>query len=280
MTGLPTRGPVSPRRVVALRPGRRLELPDEVVTEEPLEVRVAGPAGPSEPVAVTMRTPGHDFELAVGFLLSEGVVGDRSWIVAVRYCDLGPGAEQELNVVTVHLDRAVDLGARRAVPVSAACGVCGTTSLDQLARRCRPLGPADPFDPDVLLGLPEALRAHQRLFDRTGGLHAAGLFDRAGQPRAVREDVGRHNAVDKLLGWSVLGGTGAARDAALVVSGRVSFEIVQKAAVLGTPVIVAVSAPSSLAVDTAEHLGICLLGFARGSSANVYSHPERVAVSR
>jgi len=275
LSPLPSRRPVSSRRVVAIRGERRLELPDDLVTEEPLEVRVGDPRGTTQPVAVTMRTPGHDFELAVGFLLSEGVVSDRSWVRSVAYC-LPDGKEQELNVVTVGLDRSVDLGRRRAVPVSAACGVCGTATLDDLQTRCAAVPAGPPFRIATVLALPDRLRAHQHLFARTGGLHGAAAFGRDGDVLVAREDIGRHNAVDKVVGWAALDGRLPLSDAVLVVSGRVSFEIVQKAAVAAIPVVVAVSAGSSLAVDTAERLGICLVGFARGDRANIYAHPERL----
>ena len=281
MSALPARRPLTDRRVLAVRGERRVELPDELVTEEPMEIRVAGPGRPAETVAVTMRTPGHDFELAVGFLLSEGVIGDRDWVRAVRYCDVDgkdrAGAEDLLNTVTVHVDRPVDIGLRRIGTVSASCGVCGSASLDGLLARCRPLGPAPPFPGRRLMELPECLHGAQRVFGRTGGLHGAGLFAAEGAALAVREDIGRHNAVDKLAGCAALDGRMSPSDLALVVSGRVSFEIVQKAAVAGVPVVVAVSAASSLAAETADRLGICLVGFARGTSANVYAHPERIA---
>ena len=277
MSALPARRPVTDRRVLAVRDGRRLHLPDQLVTEEPMEIRVAGPDGHGETVAVTMRTPGHDFELAVGFLLAEGLVQDCSWVRAVGYCDSWSDGDGELlNTVTVHLDRAVDVGRRRVGPVSTSCGVCGSASLDGLLARCVPVGPEPPFAGPVVMGLPARLRAAQRLFGRTGGLHGAGLFAREGAPVAVREDIGRHNAVDKLLGWAALESRLRLTGTALAVSGRVSFEIVQKAAVAGVPVIVAVSAASSLAVDTADQLGMCLVGFARGASANVYCHAERI----
>ena len=284
VSALPTRRPVTDRRVLAVRGERRLELPDELVTEEPMEIRVAGPGRRAETVAVTMRTPGHDFELAVGFLLSEGVIGAGHWVRAVRYCD--PDADGDacagdlLNTVTVHVDRPVDVGPRRVGAVNASCGVCGSASLDALLARCRPLGPAAPFPGAALMALPQQLRSSQPIFRRTGGLHGAALFSREGVLLAVREDIGRHNAVDKLNGWAAMGGRAEITDAALVVSGRVSFEIVQKAAVAGVPVVVAVSAASSLAVETAERIGLCLVGFARGGSANVYSHPERIEWER
>ena len=242
-----------------------------------MEIRVSGPGSRTETVAVTMRTPGHDFELAVGFLLAEGLVAEASWIRSVRYCDAvtrtGAGI---LNTVTVDLDRTVDVGVRRVGTVSAACGVCGTASLDRMAARCAPVAAGAPFPGSLLMRLPELLRAGQQVFGRTGGLHGAGLFARDGATLAVREDIGRHNAVDKLFGWAALERRIPLADVALAVSGRVSFEIVQKAVLAGVPVVSAVSAASSLAVDTAERFGICLVGFARGTTANVYSHPQRI----
>ena len=275
-------------QVLALREGRSLRWPETVVGEEPLEIRIAPGGAPAEQVAVTMRTPGHDFELAVGFLVAEGVLAP-SQVRAVRYCvDAG---EQQHNVVTVDCAGEVPGDRARRFTVSASCGVCGSAAVEELATRCIPLPPGPQMPASVLLALPEVLRSSQPVFDATGGVHAAGLFDRAGRCLAVREDVGRHNAVDKLLGWRVLASRAGAVDAgagaggepcggavpaALVVSGRVSFEIVQKAAVGRIPIIVAVSAPSSLAVDTARRLHLTLVAFARGARANVYSAPERV----
>jgi len=269
--------PVEPVFVTELRPGSEQRRPDQVVGEEPMEIRV-GTAG-EEPVAVavTMRTPGNDFELAVGFLLAEGIVEDPGAVRSVRYCDLPAGDPQRYNVVTVSAPGPTDAVARRrAVAVSASCGVCGTATLEQLDRRCPAVAAGPEVSAAVLLDLPDRLRGQQRLFDRTGGLHGAGLFSATGEPLAVREDIGRHNAVDKLVGWAALQHRLPLDRAVLVVSGRVSYEIVQKAAVAGVPVVVAVSAASSLAVATAEHLGITLAGFVRRDRANVYTHPERV----
>jgi FdhD protein len=263
--------------VTTLGPDGQTTVPDLVVGEEPMEIRVGGPGVRALPVAVTMRTPGDDFELAVGFLLAEGVLGQQEEIRGVRYCDLPEGDPQHYNVVTVASSRPVDvLARRRASPVSASCGICGTATLEDLGQRCPPVaeGPAVPSA--VLLGLPDRLRQHQQVFDRTGGLHAAGLFTPAGDALAVREDIGRHNAVDKLIGWAALQRRLPLSSAVLVVSGRVSFEIVQKAAVAGVAMVVAVSAPSSLAVATAQRLGITLAGFVRAEHANLYTHPERV----
>ena len=271
-------GPVTPVRMTALRSdGRSVELPDSLVTEEPLELRVTTPSQPSQVVTVTMRTPGHDFELAAGFLLSEGVAAAAADIESIKYCELPDDVEQGFNVVTVRLTRDVDLTAhQRRTTTTASCGVCGTASLDQLERRCPPVPPGAVIDRAVLVGLPDALRRAQPVFERTGGLHAAGLFHLNGHAATVREDVGRHNAVDKLLGASLLAGELPLADRVLALSGRVSFELVQKAAVGGIGIVVAVSAPSSLAVETAHRLGVTLAAFTRGGGTNLYTHPARV----
>jgi FdhD protein len=270
-------GPVEPVMVTVLEAGFRIERPDRVVGEEPLEIRLQGPVSGPEPVAVTMRTPGHDFELAVGFLLAEGLLADQDEVRAVKYCDLPEGDPQQFNVVTVTSGRSVDLAARRrAMTVSASCGICGTASLEQLQGRCPALPRGERIEASLLTSLPGRLRGQQRLFEETGGLHAAGLYDPDGRALAVREDVGRHNAVDKLVGWAALQRLLPLAGAVLVVSGRVSFEIVQKAAVAGIPTVVAVSAASSLAVATARTLGMTLAGFVRDGRATVYSAPWRV----
>jgi FdhD protein len=263
--------------VTALESKSRAERPDEVVGEEPLEVRLSGPGGPAEPVAVTMRTPGHDFELAVGFLLAEGLLADQSDLRGVRYCDLPPGDPQAFNVVTVTTAHPVEIGPRRReLRVSASCGVCGTATLDALKDRCPPVPAGEAIDADVLTSLPDRLGDRQHVFAKTGGLHAAGLFDVDGALLAVREDVGRHNAVDKLVGWAAMRRRLPLARSVLVVSGRVSYEIVQKAAVAGIPVLVAVSAPSSLAVATAQTLDITLAAFVREGRANLYAGAWRV----
>jgi FdhD protein len=258
--------------VLALRGDRAVELPDRLVTEEPLEIRADGQA-----VTTTMRTPGHDFELAVGFLLSEGVIRGRDDVRQVKYCELPDGAEQLYNVVTVKLSAPARVVPRRTT-TTASCGICGTAQLDDLLARCPQVPTSAARLPrEVLLELPERLRAGQALFDKTGGLHAAGLYSFDGAEVAVREDVGRHNAVDKLVGFALLEGLLPLFEHVLVLSGRVSFELVQKAALAGIGVVAAVSAPSSLAVQTAERLGVCVAGFVRPPNANVYSHPERLA---
>jgi FdhD protein len=281
MTGAPgtthRAAPVEQVMVTALSAGSRTEHPDHVVGEEPLEIRIGGPSGPAEPVAVTMRTPGHDFELAVGFLLSEGLLAAQSDLCAVKYCDLPEGDPQAFNVVTVVSGRPVDVGARRRqVVVSASCGVCGTATLDELKDRCPSVPTGETLRAEVLTSLPARLRENQRVFTQTGGLHAAGLFDTSGSVLAVREDVGRHNAVDKLVGWAAMQRRLPLASSVLVVSGRVSYEIVQKAAVAGIPVLAAVSAPSSLAVATAQALDMTLAAFVREGRANLYAGAWRI----
>ncbi len=272
---------VTSLRAVRVRPEHRLEVPEHVATEEPMQIRVAGPGQPSTPLAVTMRTPGHDFELAVGFVVTEGVAG-RTDIAAVDYCEAVELSDPRAryNHVTVHLDRAWQRdGPERYFSASSSCGTCGKTSIDEIEIRCPPIGPAPPFAGTLIPTLPERLRRAQSAFDRTGGLHAAGLFDRDGGLLHGREDIGRHNAVDKVVGATILAPTpGAPEDWLLAVSGRVSFEIVQKAAMAGIAVIAAVSAPSSLAVSAAGRLGLTIAAFVRGGSYNIYTHPERIAL--
>ncbi len=263
--------------VTVLSPGGRAQGPDDVVGEEPMEIRLAGRDGTPEPVAVTMRTPGHDFELAVGFLLGEGLLAGQSDLRTVKYCELPEGDPQAFNVVTVTTSTPAKVGKRRReVAVSASCGVCGTATLDELKGRCPPIPRGGQIGAGLLVSLPERLRQRQRVFAATGGVHAAGLFDSSGSALAVREDVGRHNAVDKLVGWAAMNRRLPLSDAVLVVSGRVSYEIVQKAAVAGIPVLVAVSAPSSLAVATARALDMTLAGFVRDGRANIYAGAWRV----
>lgn len=279
VSDVPRAASVEEVMVTAVSGAARRERPDKVVGEEPLEIRVGGPSQEAQPVAVTMRTPGHDFELAVGFLLAEGFLASPRDVRAVKYCDLPDDDPQRYNVVTVVTLGAVETAGRaRSVTVSSSCGVCGTTSLDQLRNRCPAVSDGWVMSAALLTALPERLRDHQRVFDQTGGLHAAGLFDRTGALIAAREDIGRHNAVDKLVGWAALNGRLPLSTAALVVSGRVSFEIVQKAAVAGIPALAAVSAPSSLAVATARALGMTLAGFVRDGRANLYSGAWRVEV--
>jgi FdhD protein len=280
--------PVTAVQALKVRPGRCLVLPDQVATEEPLELRAAGPGQDARPVAVTMRTPGHDFELAAGFFVTEGLARPAE-IAAVGYCDAVDLDEGRYNTVTVALTRPwPSTGPVRAFTASSSCGVCGKASIDQLELSVAavPMGPAVPSS--LVPELPGRLRAAQRVFGQTGGLHAAGLFDETGEAECVREDIGRHNAVDKVAGRLILDRTGPAGDRALppltshvlMVSGRVSFEIVQKAAACGIGIVAAVSAPSSLAVHAAERLGVAVLGFVRDGTYNAYSHPERLDFAR
>jgi FdhD protein len=262
-------------RALAVRADHHLEVPEQLATEEPLEIRAAGPGQDSAPVAVTMRTPGDDFDLAVGFLLTEGLV-ERNEVAAVAYCaEVEP--DRRWNTVTVALTRPWDAEAnRRAFDATASCGVCGKATIDDVEVACPVVPLGDPVPASLLVSLPDRLREAQRVFDRTGGLHAAGLFTPDGQLRCLREDVGRHNAVDKIVGRGLLHPAAQAPGGVLVVSGRVSFEIVQKAAMAGIGILVAVSAPSSLAVAAADRLGVTVAGFVREGRMNVYSHPERV----
>jgi FdhD protein len=267
---------VTPVKVIAVHDGVRSERPDTLATEEPLEIRVAGPDGVTQQVAVTMRTPGGDFELAAGFLFTEGLIvpGDVS---RVAYCDDPEDEEQRYNVVTVTLDRAFDAEQlRRNFYATSSCGVCGKAALDDIEVRCTPVTPGPEVPVGVLVSLPDKLREAQKVFERTGGLHAAGLFTPAGELVALREDVGRHNAVDKVIGEQLLAGRMPLADHVLQVSGRASFEIVQKAAVAGIPIVSAVSAPSSLAVEAAERFDMTLVGFVRNGRCNVYTRPGRV----
>jgi FdhD protein len=253
------------------------ERPDVLAAEEPMEIRVAGPGQEAVPVAVTMRTPGADFELAAGFLFTEGLVSARVEVRRVSYCeDLEPD-EQHYNVVTVELSRPFDAATlRRNFWASSSCGICGKATLDDVEVRCAPLAPGPELAPATILAMPDRLRTAQRVFEQTGGLHAAGLFSPGGDLLALREDVGRHNAVDKIVGASLLAGDLPLAERVLQVSGRIGFEIVQKAARGGIPVITAVGAPSSLAVDAAERLGMTLVGFVRDGRFNVYAHAERI----
>lgn len=253
--------------------------PDVLVTEEPLEIRAESQLQEAQPIAVTMRTPGHDFELAVGFLFTEGMIKRSDDVRTVRYCQLPDSAEQQFNVVTVSLGAPFDEAlSRRGMVTSASCGICGTTSIEQLSQTvCRidsKIGPV--MSSVMLISLPDIVRKAQPTFDRTGGLHAAGLIDSKGVAMCVREDIGRHNAVDKVIGHAVLENRQPISDHALVVSGRLSFEIIQKAAMAGIAFIAAVGAPSNLAVQTAEDLGITLVGFVRDGTANIYTHKHRI----
>jgi FdhD protein len=270
-------GRVTVRRAVErVSPGGRRRRVDALAAEEPLELRVDGRA-----LAVTMRTPGQDVELAHGFLLSEGVIGSSEDISIARFCEgTGPDGMNTYNVLDIALAEDVpppDTGVERNFYTTSSCGVCGKAALDAVKLKTRYSPALDDVrvTPEALTGFPDALRERQKVFESTGGLHAAGLFLN-GELLVVREDVGRHNAVDKVLGWAVLQNLVPLRGAVLLVSGRASFELVQKAAMAGIPVLSAVSAPSSLAAELAEEQGMTLIGFLRGDSLNVYTGVERV----
>ena len=273
---LPPTRHVTTTRIVAVR-GSALEYrADRVVGEEPLEIRAAGPGQDPVAIAVTMRTPGFEDELAVGFLRTEGLIEGPEVLRIER------GDPDEMNQpddqVTVRLARPFDASvvAERHFVATASCGICGKASLDEVAIRSDPIPTGPIVRRSVVLALPDLLRAAQRAFDETGGLHAAALFTPSGELIAVREDVGRHNALDKLVGSQVLAKAMPLHDRILMVSGRVSFEIVQKAAVAGIPIVCAVSAPSDLAIEAADRLGLTLVGFLRGDGFNVYAHDERI----
>jgi FdhD protein len=254
--------------------GRR---PDALAAEEPLEIRVDG-----KPLAVTMRTPGHDVELAHGFLLTEGVITSISDIETARYCDsVDDTGRNTYNVLDLALAPGVappDDSVERRFYTTSSCGVCGKASLDAVRTRTAFSPEKDEVEipAEVLFGLPDALRAAQKVFDSTGGLHGAGLFTADGTLLAAREDVGRHNAVDKVLGHALLTGGVPAVGTVLMVSGRASFELTQKAVMAGVPALAAVSAPSSLAVEMADDAGMTLVGFLRGRSMNIYAGASRV----
>jgi FdhD protein len=268
-------------RITATAPVVVRQAPDSLAVEEPLEVRV-GPAGAGRrpPLAVTMRTPGDDLDLALGFLFTEGVVRDADDVFTAQLC-AGDGAPNTYNVVDVVLAPGVappETDPARHFYTTSSCGVCGKASIDAVRTRSAFDLSADPtvVAAGTLAALPDRLRAAQRGFDATGGLHAAGLFNTAGELVCLREDVGRHNAVDKVVGWAVRERRVPLAGHVLLVSGRASFELTQKAWMAGVPVLAAVSAPSTLAVDLAAEAGLGLVGFLRGSTMNVYAGADRV----
>ncbi len=276
----PQRGASSAVRAIAFEHGRARTKFDHVATEEPLEIR-AGSGGAMRPVAVTMRTPGNDFELAAGFLFAEGLVVAPDDIVEITYCiDPQIDIEQRFNIVNVGLRHApaerVEHLARHFT-VSSACGVCGRAQLDALeARGLHPVRSGARVSVATILSLVSALAGRQRVFSQTGGLHAAASFTLDGEIDLVREDVGRHNAMDKLIGNAVLAGRGSLPERIALVSGRASFELVQKALSAQIPILCAVSAPSSLAVDLAQRFDLTLIAFLRDSRFNVYAGRQRI----
>ena len=266
-------------RVIAVRGGQVTVREDRLSGEEPMAIRAQGPGLDPVDVAVTMRPPGHEDELAVGFLRTEGLIDDATEVVGITRGDPATHAQPD-DEITVVLARPFDASrvAERHFVATASCGICGKASLGEVEVRCDPIPAGPVIDPSVLIGLPDRLREAQAVFEATGGLHAAGLFTASGELVALREDVGRHNALDKLVGSQVLAGRLPLHDRIVLVSGRASFELVQKAAVAGVPILAAVSAPSDLAVDAAERLGVTLVGFLRGDGFNVYAHGERLAL--
>ncbi len=253
---------------------------DTLAVEEPLEIRLGG-----ESFVVTMRTPGDDIDLVHGLLHSETLIESAQDLLTARYClGTGPDGLNTYNVLDVRLaaDRPMPTAdERRQVMTTSACGICGTTTIDQVVRTSRHrLDPQLRVPAELVLAAPDLLRTHQRAFDKTGGLHAAGLLGLDGTMLCVREDVGRHNAVDKVIGWAIREDRLPLSQSILVVSGRASFELTQKAVLAGIPVMAAVSAPSSLAAELATEAGLTLAGFVRGDRMNVYSHSDRIVTER
>ena len=276
-------GPTTRAKVWKVRGHESAEESDILAVEEPMEIRLeTGGKGhrTMTSVSVTMRTPGNDFELAAGFLLTEGIVARKRDLVRIEYCT-DPGIAQEYNIVSAVLRPDVEFQADRLSRhfyMTSSCGVCGKTSLEAVRVAAHyPIPAGRPqVDRETITSIPERLREDQAIFSETGGLHAAGLFDNDGRLLGLREDVGRHNAVDKIIGEAFLAGRVPLSDYLLGVSGRASFEILQKAAVAGIPIVVAVGAPSSLALTIAEEFGMTLVGFARGTRFNVYAGRERI----
>lgn len=275
------------RQILKLRLGAApTRIEDRLAVEEPLEIRIGG-----TPLTLTMRTPGHDVELAAGFLLGEGVLTDPEDLRSAMHCvgsapvgladeaDISPGSGE--NVLSLKLSEpatAAAAAARRSFTTTSACGLCGKDSIAAIQTRLTPVPPDQtPISASLLAAAPGLLRQQQKVFEQTGGTHAAGLFTAAGELVVVREDVGRHNTVDKVLGWAFLNRRLPLTGHVLQVSGRASFELVQKAAMARLPVLAAVSAPSSLAVELAQQVGMTLIGFSRGESMNIYTHPVRIS---
>lgn len=260
--------------------GQPREREETMAAEEPLEIRLG-----ARTFSITMRTPGDDFDLVAGFLTGEGVIWHPEHLPSLRYCaGEDENGMQTFNVVEAQLGEGAqvpDPSLDRHVYTTSACGICGTASIDAVAKTSRfAIAPeSGRITLPTLLSLPDVLREHQTLFSKTGGVHAAGLFSPSGELLCLREDVGRHNAVDKVVGWALREGRLPLSETVLQVSGRASFELVQKAYLAGIPVLSAVSAPSSLAVELADKAGMTLAGFSRGSSVNVYTHPERITAA-
>ena len=268
-----TQATIVRRQLTRYRDQRSDTVDDDVTVEEPLEIRLHG-----EAMAVVMRTPGNDFELVAGFLLTEGVIGSAQDLGAISHCGSGTPPNEE-NVVDVRLADGVefDMGQlKRNLYASSSCGVCGKANIDSIRLQAPPLDANFEVSTKVLYALDESLRGAQSVFERTGSLHAAGLFDVAGKLLVLREDIGRHNAVDKVVGSFLVADGEPPRESILMVSGRSSFEIIQKALMAGIPMVTAVSAPSSLAVDLALETDMTLVGFLRGRGFNIYAGEKRI----
>ena len=256
--------------ILKIQEDQQQRVDDDVVAEEPLEIRVNG-----ESISVTMRTPGDDFDLAVGFLWTEGIIKFRDEIGTIAYCpdEEQPELKNIVNVLLVDAKRKFE--SSRRLWSNSSCGLCGKATLDAIHQACHPIESNISVPHELIYSLPSRLRQAQANFDRTGGIHAVGLFDARGNLLALREDIGRHNAVDKVLGAGLVAGVAPAQTI-MMVSGRLGFEIAQKALVAGVPIVASISAPSSLAVELAEEFGMTTIGFLRGRSMNVYSHPQRI----
>jgi len=252
--------------------GSSTSITDDVAIEEPLEIRIG-----NDPFVVTMRTPGHDEELAAGFLVTEGIASGKADFKEISRCQLSTSPE---NSIRVRLSQSIPLDeirSNRYGAISSSCGVCGKTSIESIQKSYPEIDSKFVIDRQTLLGLPDTLRKSQVVFERTGGLHSSGIFDREGKLLCLREDVGRHNALDKVIGYAVLNDLWPLDNCILLVSGRVSFEIIQKALAARIPIVAAVSAPSSLAIGFARECGQTLVGFLRHPKMNVYSHPQRIS---
>jgi FdhD protein len=278
MPSAPPHRSITRRPVLVFDGGTVTDREEALAGEEPLQIRACGSGQEPVDVAVTMRTPGGEDELAAGFLVTEGLVS-ASELAGARFelADVVATSQPE-NEITVRLAGPFDAArvASRAFIATASCGICGKASIEDVERRCPPLSEGPWITADLIRTLPDRMRSAQDVFASTGGLHAAALFDESGTPIGLREDIGRHNALDKLVGAMTLAGKLPLGNAVLLVSGRASFEIVQTAAMAGIAVLCAVSAPSDLAVETAERLGMTLIGFLRNERFNVYSGPERL----
>lgn len=275
--------PVAPVSCIKVEDGRSRPFDDLLAAEEPLEIRlVYGENRVVKPITVTMRTPGNDFELAVGFLFTEGILHSWSDVKLIRYCEDSGKSTEGNNVVKVEIHPQVPIdisGLDRNFYTTSSCGVCGKSSLDSVRRYCAPSDSQFRLGADLVTRLPELLKSNQVVFKRTGGLHASALASSKGELLMVREDVGRHNALDKIIGAAFSSGQTPLDNHILVLSGRISFELVQKAAVAGIGVIVAVGAPSSLAVELANSLNLTLIGFVRDQHFNVYCGADRINFS-